>query len=52
MVVDYPGHIWSKDSMRRLGRHIERSGVGRSLQYIFGAKVSIPTNHAKLGTYY
>jgi hypothetical protein len=39
MVVDYPGHMWTKNSMRKLGQHIERSGVGKSFQYILGAKV-------------
>lgn len=41
MVVEWPGHIWTKESMRQLGRHIERAGIGQNLQYIFSAKVHI-----------
>lgn len=40
IVVDRPGHTWSKESMKRLGRILQRGGIGRSFQYIFGAKVS------------
>jgi hypothetical protein len=39
LVVDWPGQIWNKKLMRKLGRHIERSGHGRRFQYILGAKV-------------
>ena len=39
LMVDWPGHIWGRETMRQLGRHIERSGIGRGFQYIFGAKV-------------
>ena len=40
IVVDRPGHTWGKESMKRLGRVLQRRGVGRSFQYIFGAKVA------------
>jgi len=39
MVVDRPGHIWTKPEMRTIGRVLERKGIGRSFQYIFSAKV-------------
>ena len=42
LMVDWPGHTWDRPTMRQLGRHIERSGIGRSFQYIFGAKVLGP----------
>lgn len=39
MVVNWPGHTWTNSSMRQLARQIERNGIGRNFQYIFGAKV-------------
>jgi hypothetical protein len=40
MVVDRPGHIWTKSEMRTIGGMLERKAIGRSFQYIFSAKVT------------
>jgi len=41
MVVDRPGHAWTKHEMRTIARVLERQGIGRSFQYIFSAKVRL-----------
>lgn len=41
MVVDRPGHFWTKPEMRAIARVLERQGIGRSFQYIFTAKVPL-----------
>src|SRR5271168_2151442 len=39
MMVERPGHEWTKDSMRKVGRQLEKHHIGRSFQYIMHAKV-------------
>jgi len=53
LMVDWPGHVWGRETMRQLGRHLERKGFGRNFQYIFGAKVFPPLILSScLGSYY
>lgn len=38
MMVERPNE-WTKESMRRVGKQLERHHIGRSFQYIMHAKV-------------
>jgi hypothetical protein len=39
MVVEWQGNFFNKPEMKKLARHIEKSGVGKNFQYILNAKV-------------
>ena len=42
IVVNSPGWTWDKKAMRKLGNALAQRGIGKSFQFIFGAKVFPP----------